>query len=1136
MGFKKSSAHDGIRLGKLSPAKTADAFVSVSPGAAQRSSPQREARLNRQVVDELDHTFAYKEIPGEVLDGNELDLSTLNLSYVSMLQDVAISAMGELQLPLRGTYNRLSGSLCAISFCDADVFVSDAELGLAGCTRVPDFALLRVFHGWPTLEKLDLSFCGATTDQLLLSLGQHCRKLKQLRLRGCRQVSDAGIVGLVNAGGGDLVLLDLTRFDLQYKLNDISLLSLAEKCRVLQTLILTGCDMLTDVGMSWLCSDCVALVHLDVAACTKLTDLSMRSIGENLLQLQHLNMNYCARVSDIGIRLESLNLTDCDNVSDRAFSGLSPGESHDVGYDSESHRPPTQTNLHLLSLVSLRLKNCQHISDATLKSLSKLSVPLRELDVSGCLRISDIGMLSLTESTTALTLRYLWLRNLVEVTETGISWVAEKCSRLLLLDLTGCSQIKPFSIKSLASCWKFAVYTKNDHFKGMTPRHRAEDWLFIEEYGDCWRAAMRIQCMYRALVARRIARQKREEKLILWVATRMQSVYRGRQARKIAVLRRLQFNKEVEAAKQIQSKFRRREARKEVEKLREARHQQQQAARCIQMAWRRRQLRDRLQRVWRDKQSRTRFECTKLANAARDQEEADAANKLQNLYRARAARHEVNKKRQARREHEIRREQAALGTQAHVRRRHAQKELTARILYAKRINDAARCIQRRWRAKKRWLAYQLVAMSRQRKEEYDAAGKLQATWKRRQGRVEAKLLRLLRDQEQQQMLQAAIKVQTHWRGKRARTQVALAKQAAIEEILIEMKMQYRAASLVQAHFRGRRGREKYREMVLLKKKRWKEVIQPENGQIFYYCWHNVHAGGKRKLDEFRALYDYYEKRVDYGDGEFPSKWPSEIEQDEMDGWGLRVYPRRQPVEANGTWERYVDVNTGKAWFYNKETKASSYVSPLGVFFQSEANARSLASDDPPLENGLNDWSKYYDETQGVDYYYNSKTGTSTFERPLEFFTPRPTPNATTDKPLVSGRDGWEKYVDPQSGYPYYYNRFTMESTFTRSLHFQTARRGDVTMEVGSNDWAKYYDVSQGTYYYYNSRTYESAFVRPLEFATPRVVPQEAATMGMTEFYDPATGKAYFYNTRTAECQLAAVSSSPKARSGVLDYR
>ena len=53
------------------------------------------------------------------------------------------------------------------------------------------------------------------------------------------------------------------------------------------------------------------------------------------------------------------------------------------------------------------------------------------------------------------------------------------------------------------------------------------------------------------------------------------------------------------------------------------------------------------------------------------------------------------------------------------------------------------------------------------------------------------------------------------------------------------------------------------------------------------CWDAVHFGGKRKSHEFRSLYDLYGKRVDYSDDEFPSKWPSEIEQDEKLGWQLK---------------------------------------------------------------------------------------------------------------------------------------------------------------------------------------------------------------------------------------------------------
>ena len=44
------------------------------------------------------------------------------------------------------------------------------------------------------------------------------------------------------------------------------------------------------------------------------------------------------------------------------------------------------------------------------------------------------------------------------------------------------------------------------------------------------------------------------------------------------------------------------------------------------------------------------------------------------------------------------------------------------------------------------------------------------------------------------------------------------------------------------------------------------------------CTLKVHGGGKRLHHEFRALYDFYGKRVDYGEGEFPSYWPTDMAQ------------------------------------------------------------------------------------------------------------------------------------------------------------------------------------------------------------------------------------------------------------------
>lgn len=254
--------------------------------------------------------------------------------------------------------------------------------------------------------------------------------------------------------------------------------------------------------------------------------------------------------------------------------------------------------------------------------------------------------------------------------------------------------------------------------------------------------------------------------------------------------------------------------------------------------------------------------------------------------------------------------------------------------------------------------------------------------------------------------------------------------------------------------------------------------------------------------------------MDYGDGEFPSKWPSEIEQDEKDGWGLRMYPRRQPTDARGSWERYEDANSGREWFYNKDTEASSYYPP----HEFQPGLATVDTSVPVAEHQLDmdEWTKYYDNAQSAEYYYNSQTCESTFTRPSGFATVR------ESLPLVSDREGnWTKYVDPASGDPYYYNSRTAESTYTRPSGFQTVRRGAVAVEAGGGDWAKYYDVTQGQYYYYNARTRESSFARPLTFATPRVAPADAASLGMTEFYDAVTATAYYFNAQTSECHAAA---------------
>jgi len=84
------------------------------------------------------------------------------------------------------------------------------------------------------------------------------------------------------------------------------------------------------------------------------------------------------------------------------------------------------------------------------------------------------------------------------------------------------------------------------------------------------------------------------------------------------------------------------------------------------------------------------------------------------------------------------------------------------------------------------------------------------------------------------------------------------------------------------------------------------------------CWDAVHFGGSRKGHEFRSLYDFYDRRVDYEDSEFPSRWPTEIEQDDKLGWQIRIEPYRSPSRQENDWNVYHDRATQRNCYHNDQ--------------------------------------------------------------------------------------------------------------------------------------------------------------------------------------------------------------------------
>lgn len=235
-----------------------------------------------------------------------------------------------------------------------------------------------------------------------------------------------------------------------------------------------------------------------------------------------------------------------------------------------------------------------------------------------------------------------------------------------------------------------------------------------------------------------------------------------------------------------------------------------------------------------------------------------------------------------------------------------------------------------------------------------AARKIQTRWFVKKALIEVKRLLAEQAAEKKRRFFASIAIQCAARARQARKAAFLLKEERIATLKLLVETEMWAIMKIQAFIRGCKGRRRFEILLREKKGKWKELFDEKKQKRFFYnqltgeirwrmpqdlldliprpvcdncsyyeaqvecalcnelfctiCWDQVHRGGRRRDHEFRSLYDYYGKRIDYGDGIFPCKWPTEVMQDEAQGWMLRVAPIRDPVAVYDDWEEYLDEN------------------------------------------------------------------------------------------------------------------------------------------------------------------------------------------------------------------------------------
>ena len=549
-----------------------------------------------------------------------------------------------------------------------------------------------------------------------------------------------------------------------------------------------------------------------------------------------------------------------------------------------------------------------------------------------------------------------------------------------------------------------------------------------------------------------------------------------------------------------------------------------------------------MQRIWRGREGRERFKLAKATRMAREKEEAEAATKLQSIYRGRRQMRKMRKVKLQEEEFERKKQQAAIFVQRTVRGKLARNLLKRKQRAVEEKHLAALKLQCMWRKKKGSLCAHLIRQAKRDRQLEMAAIRVQSCWRARQGLLARQLLSSAKREQEERETAAVIKLQTLFRSKKGIERVLAIKKRRMEGEIRQRKLEDWAAIKVQSTYRAILGRRRAALQREAKMRRWKEMYDEAQDRPFYYnqdtgevrwrkpqallelqprpvcsncedkeaiiecgdcteyfcesCWQAVHYGGFRAKHQYRSLYDAYGRRVDYGDGEWPSIWPTEIEQDDLVGW-QRL--KRQEMKAKGL----KPVESNLATEAIEQQMSTSY-------------SDSDSDSDSKAEERQFNWSKHWDDSHSCYYYFNSITEESTYDRPADYSSDHET----------SG-ELWQKYWDSDSKSYFYHNDHTGESTFTRPDEYvsensdeddgdQFHAREEDKPETEETKWVKKYDKHTLKVFFHNPSTGISIFERPLEYTTPR---EEKENRNVWEKYeDKSTKRPYYFHKKTGEVQ------------------
>lgn len=314
-------------------------------------------------------------------------------------------------------------------------------------------------------SKIDLSKHTKIADPLLLTAlhKKHGNGFEILKLCNCNLLTGSYLKSFFSLRFQRLRDLHLCNLHI----SDTVLVNIAKNCRGLSGLSLSGCLGVSDFGVQAIAKLCPKLEEVSLRRCSEITNKALLYFGETV---KSLNVGSCTKIDGECLSILSQKLPNLERlnlhgikVTDESIHQLAQGctvlktihlsAANPFGGGSLLTDAVAVSLSGLLGLRCLNIQGSSNVTDAALAVLGCQCPSLQRLNVGGCYRLTDRGLVALA---TTSQLTHLSVFQCFNLTDRGVIAVMNVLP-LEFLDLHSCvgltgmclTAIRPSGLKFL---------------------------------------------------------------------------------------------------------------------------------------------------------------------------------------------------------------------------------------------------------------------------------------------------------------------------------------------------------------------------------------------------------------------------------------------------------------------------------------------------------------------------------------------------------------------------------------------------------------------------------------------------------------------------------------------------------------